>query len=223
MEATGQLINTKLHHKLLVIIYFSQALKFCLYVDRTDGMWGRQGSMEGGREEYFEELLELMLVYLGRHRRCSKSIRSELGLIKIAICCPFRDIMLSIKHLIHWLAWHGPARWWLRGCLRWHLLWQCWVSRHQSVVLMPPRHTIHYHSTVPDWSKAFRESFEARQAFLLPLFFQIKANCLLFFALSHFFKFSLLQLNLSFKALRWETKTFYFQSMRLGVYSDVLS
>lgn len=39
-------------------------------------------------------------VYLVRYRRHTKSIRSEMGIIKIAICCPFKDIMLSIKHLI---------------------------------------------------------------------------------------------------------------------------
>lgn len=45
-----------------------------------------------------------MQVCLARQCGHSKSIRSEVGIIKIAISCPFWDIMLSIKYSMHWPA-----------------------------------------------------------------------------------------------------------------------
>lgn len=98
MEATGQLINTRLCSETLD--YVSPSLwRRLLSLDGTY-WWGETG--RGGNCSLADSKTpELMQVYLARH---TKSTRSQLGMIKIAICCPFRDIMLSIKHLIHWLS-----------------------------------------------------------------------------------------------------------------------
>lgn len=91
---------------------------------------------------------ELMQVYLARHRRRTKSIRSQLGMIKIAICYPFSNIMLSIKHLIHGLGSTRASSLMAHGLLTLASAGgQCWVNRHRSAVLRPPRHPIHYRYT----------------------------------------------------------------------------
>lgn len=149
----GNLLNRhtvrKLQHRWLTPGCVINSWRFFPQSSDVLSLHKRMMGCEGGKEGHFRELIYLMQVCLAS--------AVKWGLIKIAICCPFGDIMLSIKHLIHWLACHRRAYWWLRGYLRWRVLWQSWVSWHQSVVLKPPRHTIHYHITAPHCWTAFRE------------------------------------------------------------------
>lgn len=84
METAGRLINTRLCLGTLKCAFFPPAVSR-LEMVHTGGVVANAGVP---RQQATD----------------SKSIRSEIGIIKIAICCPFRDIMLSIKHLIRRLG-----------------------------------------------------------------------------------------------------------------------